>query len=109
MAQVVVLEGSLVSIMVGNSLHAKERKSPEAGCVLRHVSEPGPQPLFAFPGSHFLAGGVTLHLVSLELAKGKITAVRMREVEPADRGTRMHGLGLSQGYSGGRACLEEIK
>src|ERR1700722_18403432 len=65
------------------------------------IGQVGPQPLFGFLDAPALAPGVVRNLVLGDPSHREVAAFRMREVEPADAGARVHGIAAGQSDAGG--------
>ena len=60
------------------------------------VAEPRSKPFFDIFDGHAFAGGVVLDLIFLEVVDLEVVGVGMGEVESADGGAGVHGLGLGE-------------
>src|SRR6478672_2963441 len=61
-----------------------------------HIAEVRPEPALGFLEGHALARGVVLDLVEPEPADGEVAGERMREIDPAHRGSGGHRERLRQ-------------
>ena len=67
------------------------------------------QPAFHDGQFHAFTLGIIHNLIFGDLADGKVFGVRMREVDPADRGRREHREGFGERDAGVGGRIEEFK
>src|SRR4051812_4363709 len=83
-------------------------RGPSASFVLGAVAEVGREPLLRLVHRPALAPRVVLDLVTPEAPEHEVPRPRMREIQPAHRGTRPHGHALGELDPGGRLDVEEL-
>src|SRR6476646_8804702 len=74
-----------------------------------HIAEVRPEPALGLLERHALAGGVVLHLVAGEPADGEVARERVREVDPADSGSRRHRERVRQRDAGRLLGPEQVE
>src|SRR3954449_1542339 len=87
---------------------AKGEENGGPSLVLGAVAEVGREPLLRLVHRPALAPRVVLDLVTPEAPEHEVPRPRMREVQPAHRGTRPHGHALGEFDAGGRLDVEEL-